>query len=78
MEQKERDKKIIIRVRDSWSARSFLLTGNEKSEIPVCSIELGFLAGIFEEILGKTVEGNESKCEAMGDSYCERIFYIQD
>ena len=45
----------------------------EKSDVPVCHSERGAMTGIIEQILGKPCSGKETKCQAMGDDYCEFV-----
>jgi predicted hydrocarbon binding protein len=37
----------------------------------ICHFEVGFVAGIFENFLGKKVRASETKCNAMGEGTCE-------
>ncbi len=44
---------------------------NGASEAPNCVFASGFLAGVFAEILDKTVQADEVKCISQGGSQCE-------
>lgn len=44
---------------------------NGPSENPNCMFTSGFLAGLFAEVLDKTVQTNETKCISQGQSECE-------
>jgi predicted hydrocarbon binding protein len=50
---------------------SFEATENGPSEEPNCIFTSGFLAGIFAEVLDKTVQAKEVKCMSKGASECE-------
>ena len=51
----------------------------QESDVPVCHAERGAMTGIIEQILGKPLFGKETKCQAMGDEYCEFVITsIQD
>ena len=50
---------------------SFEATENGPSEEPNCIFTSGFLAGIFAEILDKTVQAKEVKCMSKGAPECE-------
>ncbi|MDY6964581.1 MAG: 4-vinyl reductase [Halobacteriota archaeon] len=59
---------VIIRMRG-------LLTSSEivKSDVPVCHVERGVMTGIVEMISRKSCTGQEVKCQATGDEYCEFV-----
>lgn len=59
---------VIIRVRGFITS-----SGVDHSDVPVCQIERGVLTGIIECITGKSCDGQEVKCQAMGDEYCEFV-----
>ena len=44
---------------------------NGPSENPNCMFTSGFLAGLFAEVLDKTVQTSETKCISQGNSECE-------
>lgn len=44
---------------------------NGPSENPNCMFTSGFLAGLFAEVLDKTVQANEVRCISQGSSECE-------
>ena len=50
---------------------SFEATENGPSEEPNCIFTSGFLAGIFAEILDRTVQAKEIKCMSKGAPECE-------
>ena len=50
---------------------SFEATENGPSEEPNCIFTSGFLAGIFAEVLDKTVQAKEIKCMSKGAPECE-------
>ena len=52
-----------------------ILTPSEivESDVPVCHIERGILTGFIECVTQKSCIGQEVKCQAMGDEYCEFV-----
>ena len=62
------NEEIVVRMKG-------LLTSSSvgKSDVPVCHVERGAVTGIIEKILGKPFNGRETKCQAMGDDYCEFV-----
>jgi len=52
-------------------ANCFEATENGPSEEPNCIFTSGFLAGIFAEVLDKTVQAKEVKCISKGAPECE-------
>src|SRR5207249_3006098 len=46
-------------------------TENGSSEEPNCIFTSGFLAGIFAEVLDKTVQAKEVRCMSQGATECE-------
>src|SRR5213593_4503408 len=44
---------------------------NGPSEHPNCMFTSGFLAGLFAEIMDRTVQANETKCISLGQEECE-------
>jgi len=44
---------------------------NGSSEQPNCMFTSGFLAGVFAEVLDKTVQASEVKCISQGEAECE-------
>src|SRR6266702_2745728 len=44
---------------------------NGSSEEPNCMLTSGFLAGLFAEVLDKTVQASEVKCISQGEAECE-------
>jgi len=49
----------------------FEATENGSSEEPNCIFTSGFLAGIFAEVLDKTVQAKEVRCTSQGATECE-------
>ena len=64
-----KDKKAILRIKDSSIAQEQLKKSKEKK--PVCIMTAGILAGLFTYIFGKDVDCVERKCVAQGQEYCE-------
>jgi predicted hydrocarbon binding protein len=56
---------------DITIANCFEATENGPSEEPNCIFTSGFLAGIFAEVLDKTVQAKEIKCISKGAPECE-------
>jgi len=52
-------------------ANCFEATENGSSEEPNCIFTSGFLAGIFAEVLDKTVQAKEVRCMSQGEAECE-------
>ncbi len=52
-------------------ANCFESLENGPSENPNCMFTGGFLAGVFAEVLDKTVQANEVKCISQGQAECE-------
>ena len=52
-------------------ANCFEATENGSSEEPNCIFTSGFLAGIFAEVLDKTVQAKEVRCVSQGATECE-------
>jgi len=52
-------------------ANCFEATENGSSEEPNCIFTSGFLAGIFAEVLDKTVQAKEVRCISQGATECE-------
>ena len=57
---------------------SFEATENGPSEEPNCIFTSGFLAGIFAEVLDKTVQAKEIKCMSKGATECEFQISLAD
>ena len=68
----ESEEKAILRVYNSFEAKSYLYN-EEKSSRPICYFFKGVAAGIFSVAYNKEAEAVERKCLAMGDKYCEFI-----
>jgi predicted hydrocarbon binding protein len=59
-------------------ANCFEATENGPSEEPNCIFTSGFLAGIFAEVLDKTVQAKEIKCMSKGAPECEFQIFPAD
>ncbi len=46
-------------------------SGLEKNNELLCYFEGGFIAGCLESIYGKKVNVKETKCEGLGDDFCQ-------
>ncbi len=66
----------MFRTYNGWDAESYMTAIGESDE-PVCHFTRGFFAGAAAAIYFRTdsehVKGEETKCMAKGDSYCEFI-----
>ena len=51
---------------------------NGQSEEPNCMFTSGFLAGLFAEVLDKTVQARETKCISQGQTECEFEISLAD
>jgi predicted hydrocarbon binding protein len=51
---------------------------NGESEEPNCMFTSGFLAGLFAEVLDKTVQARETKCISQGQPECEFEISLAD
>jgi len=43
----------------------------------ICHFEVGFVAGVFENFVGRKVRATETKCNAMGEGTCEVTVNIE-
>jgi predicted hydrocarbon binding protein len=59
-------------------ANCFEALENGQSEEPNCMFTGGFLAGLFAEVLDKTVQTKETKCISQGASECEFEISLAD
>jgi len=66
----EEDCSGYIRIKQSFIAEVYQ-SWRGKTDHPVCHFIGGFLAGCIEGIFNVIVSCEETKCEAMGDEYCE-------
>ncbi|MEM3556228.1 MAG: 4-vinyl reductase [Candidatus Micrarchaeia archaeon] len=62
------EKRVVVRISNNINART-----HERSSLPVCSFTQGILAGIASEAYNEEYDCEETKCIAMGDSYCEFV-----
>ncbi len=60
-------------VKDSLEAVGFIKL-KEKPEQPVCWMLLGYTWGLLEGLFDRKFEGEEIRCEAVGDEHCEFVF----
>src|SRR5207245_6516740 len=70
--------KVTIRMIDFDKATANVVIGNcfeamenGSSEEPNCMFTSGFLAGLFAEVLDKTVQARETRCISQGQPECE-------
>lgn len=66
----ERNKKIVVKVWESFEANGYIKLKREKSDIPVCWMLLGYIWGLFEGLFDCKMSGEEKMCLARGDEYC--------
>jgi len=66
----ECNKKIIVKVRESFEAIGYIKLRKENSEIPVCWMLLGYIWGLFEGLFDCKLSGEEKMCMARGDELC--------
>lgn len=59
-------------------ANCFEALENGQSDGPNCMFTSGFLAGLFAEVLDKTVQARETKCISMGMPECEFEISLAD
>ncbi|MDY6930601.1 MAG: 4-vinyl reductase [Halobacteriota archaeon] len=62
------DVHVVIRLKGLLTS-----SGINDSDVPVCHAERGAMTGIVESITDKQLKGQEIKCQAMGDEYCEFV-----
>lgn len=56
------------------TTNSPFLNSSHKNKKPICHILRGLYSGAGEVIFGETLGGIETKCQHLGDKYCEFIF----
>ncbi|MBN1763509.1 MAG: hypothetical protein JW878_10645 [Methanomicrobia archaeon] len=59
---------LVIKVENSFIAKEY-----GESEVPVCHFLRGCCAGMGEVLTNRALDGEERKCEACGDDYCEFV-----
>jgi predicted hydrocarbon binding protein len=59
-------------------ANCFEAMENGQAEEPNCMFTSGFLAGLFAEVLDKTVQARETKCMSLGQPECEFEISLAD
>ncbi|MFH8086721.1 MAG: 4-vinyl reductase [Candidatus Aenigmatarchaeota archaeon] len=72
-EIRDEDNKVVIRVQGSLSSRA-IKSVTRKTRYPICVHEPAYVAGVLKVITGKEWEVEETKCEGMGDKFCEWVF----
>jgi predicted hydrocarbon binding protein len=77
--------KVKIRAIDFDKASASVAIGNcfeamenGQAEEPNCMFTSGFLAGLFAEVLDKTVQARETKCMSLGQAECEFEISLAD
>ncbi|MEM5834622.1 MAG: 4-vinyl reductase [Candidatus Aenigmatarchaeota archaeon] len=73
-EIKEEDNKVVVKVKGSLSCKA-VKEVMKKTRYPVCIHEPGYIAGFLEALVGGKWEVEETKCEGMGDKFCEWVFF---
>ncbi len=66
----EHNKKIVVKVWESFEANGYIKLKRKKSDIPVCWMLLGYIWGLFEGLFDCKMSGEEKMCLARGDEYC--------
>jgi len=66
--------RIVIRTRRNWES-AFL--GRDYNE-PQCHFTRGFLEGFLSGLFKKEFASRETKCECIGDEYCEFVFEVRE
>ncbi len=59
------------------AGRTFVDNG-ERSDIPVDAYVMGYLLGLFSEMRGKKMVGEEVECVARGDERCLMVFKVKE
>ncbi len=62
----------IARIRNTFVAAYYRNNGIKAKE-PVCHFIAGVVGGVVSELVGEEIVVRETKCEAMGDDYCEFV-----
>ncbi|RLG01172.1 MAG: hypothetical protein DRN49_01850 [Thaumarchaeota archaeon] len=65
--------RIVIRTKRNWESE---LLGKGYNE-PQCHFTRGFLEGFLSGLFDKEFISRETKCECIGDEYCEFVFEIR-
>jgi len=58
--------RAVVRLIGAFEAR-------EPADEPICHFLRGVLTGFFTEMFGEACYGTETKCQAVGDPYCEFV-----
>jgi len=64
------DRRIRVKVYESFEAIGHLKLKKEKADDPVCWMLLGYVWGLLEGLLGCKLTGEEKMCLARGDEFC--------
>ena len=64
---------IVIRTKRNWESEFLDKRYNE----PQCHFTRGFLEGFLSGLFNKEFTSRETKCECMGDEYCEFVFEVR-
>ena len=64
------DRRIRVKVYESFEAIGYLKLKKEKAEDTVCWMLLGYVWGLLEGLLGCKLVGEEKMCLARGDEFC--------
>ena len=65
--------KIVIRTKRNWESKFLDKRYNE----PQCHFTRGFFEGFLSGLFNKEFTSRETKCECMGDEYCEFVFEVR-
>ncbi len=69
------DRRLIIEVEGSPFAEAYLRDAPQTSELPVCHMIRGVLAGMAAGIFGGDVASQETGCVAKGDPICRFVIH---
>ena len=72
VEWDEERKRVMIRTRQSWESA---MLGKGHSE-PQCHFTRGFFTGFISGLFNEEFTSRETKCECVGDEYCEFVFEV--
>jgi predicted hydrocarbon binding protein len=63
--------RVIIRFYNSYEARSYFANNKKKTSKPQCNYLRGVITSVCAVAWNKEAKGEETKCLAKGDEYCE-------
>jgi len=69
VEWDERRRRVVIRTRQNWESAMLGKGHNE----PQCHFTRGFFSGFISGLFGEELTARETRCECMGDEYCEFV-----